>query len=152
MQMTLDFATTSRRKPLVSLCEEDRRFLSVTPVNDLPDSFVVETRCQRIGCNRNELMSMRSYDRARELAEERAILASEGWEFIPAYRPNWALIDAIATRETKERMAAFQEYLKTCNSQNHTAERLDKSGTGVSASRRRAPNAAGGTARTVADQ
>jgi hypothetical protein len=152
MQLTMQFAPSTRRQPLVALCDADREFLASTPIEEIPESLLIETRCQRIGCSRNEMLAMRSYDRARELAEERAILASQDWEFIPAYRPNWALIDAIATRETKERMAAFQEYLKTCNSPKHTAERSGKSGAVVSASRRRAKPAAGGTARTVADQ
>lgn len=152
MQLTMQFYPSSSRQPLVALCDADREFLASTSIEKIPESLLIETRCQRIGCSRNELLAMRSYDRARELAEERAIMSLPSWEYIPAHRPDWVLIDAIAKREASERLAAFEEYLATCNSQSHTAARSVRNGSTVAASPRRAKPAAGGTALTAADQ
>lgn len=98
------------RPVLVQLTEDEARFLRETPVNQLPTSFLMETRARRIGCSITNLKEMRNYDLARELAEECALLALPGSEFVPAYQPDWSRCDAVAKRETAERMRDFQEF------------------------------------------
>lgn len=110
-QLTLPLAGTSRRGR-IGLSTADRNLIASTSVNKLPDSLLIEMRAQRMGCSAGELRAMRSYELARELAEERAFVGLGDVDGrINSYRPDWELLDAIAKRETADRMRDFQEWL-----------------------------------------
>lgn len=54
---------------------------------------------------------MRSYELAREIAEEVALQSLRpGNESVKAHRPNWELIDAIARRESIEQLKDFIDW------------------------------------------
>lgn len=93
--------------------ESDRDFASrVNPI-DWPDTLLIECRAKRIGCSASALRSMRSYDLARELAEEAALQSlGPGNESMKPYIPDWNLIDQQARRETRERMDEFNAWLQ----------------------------------------
>lgn len=107
--------TGAAKRTLVTLSEADRRFLEMTPLLDVPDLFWCETRAQRLGCSVPEIMAMRTYDRAREIAEEVALLGlgMDAFETKPPTRLDDSVLDAIAKRESDARMAAFNEFLAT---------------------------------------
>ena len=115
MQMSLDFRPRTQR--LVTLAVDEQEFLrlALEQGKPLPDSFLLETRARRIGASRGEMAGMRSYDLARELADEAAILGFgiEAAETMQPTRVDWELADAIAKRESAERAAAFEEFLAT---------------------------------------
>lgn len=91
--------------------EADRDFARSTPPIDWPDTLLIECRARRIGCSVSSLRLMRSYDLARELAEEVALQSlGPGNESIKAHRPDWNLIDQQARRESRERMEDFNEW------------------------------------------
>lgn len=119
-QLTLDFRGADRRPVLVRYSKEDREFFAITPLDELSaspssSSFLLESRAQRLGCSVDELRCMRSYDLARELAEEVAILGLGDLDKtcrITATRLDDRLVDAIAKREAAERAQAWQQFLK----------------------------------------
>lgn len=118
-QLTFDFRGADRRPVLVRYSKEDREFFAITPLDKLSaspssSSFLLESRAQRIGCSVDELRCMRSYDLARELAEEVAILGRGDLDTtcrIPATRLDDRLIDALAKLVAAERAEAWQEFL-----------------------------------------
>lgn len=99
---------------LVRLSADDEAFFLATEATELPESFLVDTRAQRIGASRSEVMHMRSYDRERELAEEVAFagLGLQAFARARPTRPDWDLIDAIAKREAAERAREFSEFVR----------------------------------------
>ena len=114
-QLTLDFRASDLRPVLVRYSTSDREFFAITPLEQRPASFLMESRSQRLGCSVDELRCMRSYDLARELADEIAILGRGDLDTtcrIPATRLDDRLVNAIAKREAAERAEAWQEFLK----------------------------------------
>ena len=79
----------------------------------LTESFLIESRAQRIGCSESELRAMRRYELCRELADEESIVLQQDSEFIPPAWIDWELVNAMARSETKERMAAFARFIES---------------------------------------
>jgi len=78
----------------------------------LPDTFLAEVRCARRGWELGYFYNaLLSYERAREIADEQAIIFHSSTEFMRAYDPDPATIDAIAKRESRRRAEAFQRFL-----------------------------------------
>ncbi len=116
IQHELEFAASDRRPVLVRYTKADREFFAATPLLDIPTSFLMESRAQRVGCSLSELRAMRSYELSRELADETAILGAGPLEKtcrIHATRIDQATIDAIAKRMAAEQAVEFQEFLAT---------------------------------------
>ncbi len=98
------------RKKVIELTEDDSRFLSITPIEKLPISFLIEIRCRRLGMTLFSFNAMRSYDQARELADERAIIGLPDTEYISPIRIDDEMLDAIAKRESLQRARDFEEF------------------------------------------
>ena len=116
MQKTIDFVRAERLPVLVRYSADERRFFAMTPILKLPQSFLLESRSQRIGCSVAEMRAMRSYDLARELADETAILGSGPLDSTCRMQPTRlcdAVVDAAAKRMAADRAEQWQEYLKT---------------------------------------
>ncbi len=92
---------------------DDLAFIRLSGDRELPDTFLAEIRARRLGISRAEFAAMRSYDQAREIAEEAAIIKLPGSERIKPTRLDEALLDAIANRERIDRAQAFQEFLRS---------------------------------------
>lgn len=113
-QRELDFADADRRPVLVRYIRSDVALFAMTPVTKLPRSFLMESRAQRIGATLGEMRAMRSYDLARELADETAILGLGTLDKtcrVPAIMLNEATLDAAAKREAAEQAKSWQEFL-----------------------------------------
>lgn len=116
MQTVIDFVRAERMPILVRYSAEDRRFFSITPILELPQSFLIESRSQRLGCSAAEMRAMRSFDLARELADEVAILARGPLDRTCRVKPTRlcdAIVDAAAKRMAADRAEQWLEYLKT---------------------------------------
>ena len=109
MQMQLPF-TDCRRRKVFDLADDERAFIKLGS-GRLPESFLADIRAKRLGISRSEFAAMRSYDRAREIAEEAAIIELPDTEFIRPTALDWTLVDAIAKREAQERAQDFAEYV-----------------------------------------
>ena len=110
LQRLLNF---TQRQPLVKYSIADANFLTITPRERLPESFLIMSRAQRLGITEDELRCMKSWELPLELADELAILGLSDHQFIRPVRLDQDLIVAIAKRESLERAADFAEYLKT---------------------------------------
>lgn len=109
MQMQLPFSDCRRRK-VFELAADERAF--IRPASGrLPESFLADIRAKRLGISRSEFAAMRNFDRARELADEAAIIELANTEFIRPTAVDWKLVDAIAGRESQERAQDFAEYV-----------------------------------------
>lgn len=116
IQHELNFASADLRPVLVRYTKADREFFATTPLLDLPPSFLMESRAQRVGCSLSELRAMRSHELARELADEVAILGAGPLEKTCRIHATWidqATIDAIANRMAAERAFEWQEFLRS---------------------------------------
>jgi hypothetical protein len=113
-QRELNFADADRRPVLVRYIPSDIALFAMTPVTKLPRSVLMESRAQRVGATLDEMRAMRSYDLARELADETAILGLGPLDKtcrVPATRLNEATLDAAAKRMAAERAKDWQEFL-----------------------------------------
>lgn len=116
MQTCIDFDRAERSPVLARYSADERRFLAITPISKLPQSFLIESRSRRIGCSVNEMRAMRSYDLARELADETAILGSGPLESTCRMQPTRlcdAVVDAAAKRMAADLAEQWQEFQKT---------------------------------------
>lgn len=114
-QLTISFPSGRYRPARVHYSQADIAFFESTPLLELPSSFLMESRAQRIGCSLDELQTMRSYDLARELADETAILGSGPLSRtcqMPATRLDDRTLDAAVKRVAAERAEAWKEFLK----------------------------------------
>lgn len=98
------------RRKVFELTEDDRKFLSITPVEKLPISFLTEIRCRRLGMTIFSFDAMRTYDQNRELADERALIGLKDTEYWAPIRGDDQLCDAIAKREALQRARDFEEF------------------------------------------
>lgn len=113
-QLALDFASCDRRPVLVRYSDHDRAFFESTPLLDLPASFLIESRAQRLGCSVGELRACRSYELALELADETAILGSGPLAKtcrMPATRLDNATLEAAVKLAAAERAEAWAAFL-----------------------------------------
>lgn len=113
-QRELNFAIAERRPVLVRYSPEDRKFFAATPLAALPASFLIESRAQRMKCSPSDLRAMKSYELARELADEVAILGSGSLDEtcrIQAVMVSDAMIEAGLKSFVEERVAAWKEFL-----------------------------------------
>lgn len=113
-QAVIDFGKHDRHPVLVRYADADRRFFESTPLNNLSASFLMESRAARLGCTLSELRAMRSYDLARELADETAILGSGPLSQTCCINPtrlSEAMVDAAAKLMAAERAEAWQAFL-----------------------------------------
>jgi hypothetical protein len=83
-ELQFERRSVSPPKVLVVLSELDKLYLDecVRTDKSFSESFLAQTRCQRIGCTMSELYAMRNYERALHLADESVILRYQNWETI----------------------------------------------------------------------
>ena len=96
-----------------TLTEDERRFIESGREKgwiELPASFLADIRCKRRGWQRGALDRMLSYERAREIADEAAIIYLSDTETIPCYDPDPAFLDSIVRNECAKRASAFQRF------------------------------------------
>ena len=98
------------RKKIIELTEDERRFISITPVEKLRDSFLAEIRCRRLVMTLFSFNAMRNYDQARELADERSIIGLADTEYWAPIRIDDGMIDAIAKREAIQLARDFADF------------------------------------------
>jgi len=98
------------RNKVIELTENDRTFLGITPVENLPVGFLTEIRCRRLGITQSAFDTMRNFDQARELADERTIIGLPDTEYWAPIRIDDQEIDAIAKRESLQRARDFEEF------------------------------------------
>ena len=100
------------RKPLVVLSETDLAYRQSIIDGELefPESFLKETRAQRLGCSVREIDCMFSYERARELADEAIVMRMLDWQFVRPVWIDWEAINHRAKEEARERAQEFAEY------------------------------------------
>ena len=98
-------------KVLVVLSELDRKYREnvILKEQDFCDSFLAETRCQRIGCTHREFFAMTNYERARHLADEAVILRLPDWDRTPAAYLDWQTINLRAVQSAKQLEQDFAE-------------------------------------------
>jgi hypothetical protein len=116
MQTTLDFDKAERHPIRVRYSAKDQSFFAITPLDRLPDSFLLESRAQRIGASVSEMRAMRVYDLQREIAEERSILGLGSLDEtcrVSAVKLNYDVISAAAKREASERIQDFKDFMKS---------------------------------------
>lgn len=103
-----------RIPPRISLTDIDRKFLETTPLAEIPDSLLIETRAQRMKCSVFDLKCMRSYSLAIEIADERAILGLglRAFEISAPTQVDELLIEFIAKREAHNRQQEFLEFMR----------------------------------------
>lgn len=101
-------------KVLVRLSDPDKRYHYSCIAKDIAfgESFLKETRAQRLGCSVRDLECMVNYERNRHLAEEAISMRLSSWETDPVTYIDWTMINARANRESMELADAFAEFRK----------------------------------------
>ena len=115
VQAELQFERRSVAPPtkvLVVLSELDKSYLDecVRTDKSFSESFLAQTRCQRIGCTMSELYAMRNYERALHLADEAVILRYESWDTTPAMYLDWPTINKRAVQAAEQLGQDFAEW------------------------------------------
>ena len=114
VQLDLNFKKRSVAPPkvLVVLSELDKQYLDecITTERSFTDSFLAETRSQRIGCTISELHAMRNYELALHLADEAVILRYQNWDTTPAMYIDWETINKRAVQAAEQLGADFAEW------------------------------------------
>ena len=114
VQLDLKFKKRSIAPPkvLVVLTELDKQYLDecITTERSFTDSFLAETRSQRIGCTISELHAMRSYELALHYADEAVILRYQNWDTTPAMYIDWETINKRAVQAAEQLGADFAEW------------------------------------------
>ena len=99
----------------VRLSDADERYRIHCVANEceFTDSFLMETRAQRLGCRVSELEGMLNYERNRHLADEAVIMRLDSWSIDQAAYIDWHAINARAKRQSEELaedFAAFRQH------------------------------------------
>ena len=114
VQLDLNFKKRSIAPPkvLVVLSELDKQYLDecIQTERSFTDSFLAETRSQRIGCTISELHAMRNYELALHLADEAVILRYQNWATTPAMYIDWETINKRAVQAAEQLGADFAEW------------------------------------------
>lgn len=114
VQLDLKFEKRSIAPPkvLVVLSELDKQYLDecIETERSFTDSFLAETRSQRIGCTISELYAMRNYELALHLADEAVILRYQNWDTTPAMYIDWETINKRAVQAAEQLGADFEEW------------------------------------------
>ena len=114
VQAELQFQRRSVATPkvLVVLSELDKSYLDecVRTDKSFSESFLAQTRCQRIVCTMSELYAMRNYERALHLADEAVILRYQNWDTTPAMYIDWETINKRAVQAAEQLGQDFAEW------------------------------------------
>ena len=114
VQLDLNFKKRSIAPPkvLVVLSELDKQYLDecIQTERSFTDSFLAETRSQRIGCTISELHAMRNYELALHLADEAVILRYQNWDTTPAMYLDWETINKRAVQAAEQLGTDFAEW------------------------------------------
>ena len=99
-------------KVLVILSALDKEYLDecVRTEQSFSESFLAQTRCERIGCTMSEFYAMFNYERALHLADEAVILRYQNWDTTPAMYIDWGMINKRAVQAAEQLGQDFAEW------------------------------------------
>jgi hypothetical protein len=111
-ELQFDRRSVAPPKALIVLSNLDKQYLDecVRTDRSFSESFLAQTRCQRIGCTMSELYAMRNYERSLHLADEAVILRYESWNTTPAMYLDWSTINKRAVQAAEQLGQDFAEW------------------------------------------